>query len=69
MAVINKLMRRLTWMCITGNFVLRAAFIPRLLNNVADALSRLKFQEYRALCTDARLDGLECPAFREAQFD
>ena len=62
-ATINKLMRRLTWTCVTGNFVLRAAFIPGYLNDVADALSHFKFQEFRALCPEARPDGLVCPAF------
>ena len=68
-ALMNKLVRRLTWTCITGNFVLGAAYIPGLLNNVADALSRFHFQEFRALCPEAKPDGLVCPAFQEALLD
>ena len=68
-ALINKLVRRLTWTCITGNFVLRAAYIPGLLNNVADALSRFQFQEFRALCPEAEPGGLVCPAFQETLLD
>ena len=57
-AVINKVMRQVTWTCITGNFVLRAAFIPGF-----------KFQDFRALCPEASPVALVYPAFKEALLD
>ncbi|XP_060725388.1 uncharacterized protein LOC132845438 [Tachysurus vachellii] len=60
---INKFLRRLTWTCITSNFILRAAHIPGLDNKIADCLSRFKFQEFKALCPDASPSSLRCPAF------
>ena len=36
---INRLVRRLTWTSVLGNFILRATFIPGLENRSADALS------------------------------
>lgn len=42
-ALINSLMRRLTWFSVLHNFILRATFIPGHVNVVADALSYFKF--------------------------
>ncbi|GAA6097672.1 uncharacterized protein LOC119489294 [Tachysurus ichikawai] len=46
---INTFLRRLTWTCVTCNFLLRSAHIPGLDNKIADCLSRFKFQEFRAV--------------------
>ena len=64
--IINSLIRRLSWTCITDNFVLRAAYIPGYKNSIADALSRFKFQEFKAMCPNAKPTSLPCPPFCQA---
>ncbi|XP_034562822.1 uncharacterized protein LOC117829305 [Notolabrus celidotus] len=67
--IINSLMRRLTWLCVLNNFILRAAFIPGHENRVADALSRFKFQEFRDLCPQAKPHSISCPPFNQMILD
>ncbi|XP_046873720.1 LOW QUALITY PROTEIN: uncharacterized protein LOC124466092 [Hypomesus transpacificus] len=67
--VINRLVRRLTWTCVLGNFILRAAYVPGLANQSADSLSRFKLQEFRALRPHASPYGLSCPTFQQAVLD
>lgn len=66
---INRLVRRLTWTCVMGNFTLRATHIPGLDNKIADSLSRFKFQEFRTLCPHAAPQSLRCPAFAHTVLD
>lgn len=66
---INRLVRRLTWICVTKNFTLRAVHIPGLNNRIADSLSRFKFQEFRTLCPDAAPSSLPCPTFDQTVLD
>lgn len=68
-SIINKFIRRLTWLGLQGNFVMRAEFIPGKQNRIADALSRLKFQEFRKLCPEAAARGLAVPRFAEMTLD
>ena len=67
--IINRFVRRLTWTSVLGNFSIRACHIPGLDNKIADALSRFKFQEFRALCPDAAPSSLACPAFDQITLD
>lgn len=66
---INKFVRRLTWLSIEGNFYFRAAHVPGLNNETADALSRFQFQRFRLLCPEAAPSGLECPPFSQTVLD
>ena len=66
---INRLLRRLTWTCVTGNFIMRAVSIPGHINRIADALSRFKFQKFRILCPTAKPCSLPCPSFSQTVLD
>lgn len=66
---INKFMRRLTWLSITGNYVIRAVHIPGLNNQVADSLSRFNLQKFHLLCPGAARTSLECPPFSQTILD
>jgi hypothetical protein len=66
---IMKLVRRLTWEALTGNFTVRAAHIPGSVNVIADALSRFQMQEFRKLAPEARQDPETCPRFSELVID
>lgn len=67
--MINSLMRRLTWTCVINNFILRATHIPGHVNRIADALSRFKFQEFKAMCPQAKPTTSPCPAFHQMILD
>ncbi len=67
--LINSLMRRLTWTCVLNSFILRAAHIPGHENRIADALSRFKFQEFRAMCPLAKPHSTPCPPFTQMMLD
>lgn len=60
-SAINRLIRRLTWTCATGNLILRAPHIPVLDNKISDALSRFKFQEFRQPCPNVSPCSMQCP--------
>ncbi|XP_062249448.1 uncharacterized protein LOC133958576 [Platichthys flesus] len=64
-SIINYLMRRLTWVSVLNNFILRATHIPGHQNSIADALSRFKFQEFKAMCPQAKPSSIPCPAFNQ----
>ncbi len=66
---INRFLRRLTWTCVTGNFIMRAVYIPGHDNSIADALSRFKFQKFKTLCPNAKPSGLPCPPFSQIVLD
>lgn len=66
---INKFVRRLTWLSVTGNFLIRAAHIPGLNNQVADSLSRFNFQKFHLLCPGAAQSSLECPPYSQTILD
>lgn len=66
---INRFLRRLTWTCVTGNFIMRAVDIPGHDSRIADALSRFKFQKFKTLHPNAKPTGLPCPPFSQTVLD
>ena len=65
---IMSLLRRLTWITVTNNFILRAAHIPGHLNLIADALSRFLFQKFRQLAPDSDPSPTPVPPFTQMNF-
>ena len=65
---IMALLRRLTWITVNKNFILRAAHIPGYKNATADALSRFSFQRFRSLAPGADLSPTPVPPFSEMTF-
>lgn len=61
---INRLIRRLTWICVNNNFILKATYLPHN-SNKADVLSHFKFQEFHARCPEAYPSSLPCPPFQQ----
>ena len=66
---INRFVRRLTWLSVLGNFIIRAAHIPGVDNTIADSLSRFEFQKFRQLCPEAAPSSLPCPPFSQTVLD
>ena len=66
---INRFVRRLTWLSVLGNFIIRAAHIPGVDNTIADSLSRFEFQRFRQLCPEAAPSSLPCPPFSQTVLD
>ncbi|XP_062383578.1 uncharacterized protein LOC134071030 [Sardina pilchardus] len=62
---IMSLLRRLTWQSVIHNFVVNASHVPGYINVEADALSRLRFQEFQRLCPSASKVSTPCPKFSE----
>ena len=62
---IMPLMRFITWFSVMNNFVVKATHIPGRLNNMADCLSRFKFQEFHRRCPSAKPFPLVCPPYRD----
>ena len=62
------LLRRLTWITVTHNFLIQAVHIPGHLNEIADSLSRFSFQEFRLLAPSADLHPNPVPPFSEMTF-
>lgn len=56
----NCLIRRLTWICVNNNFILKATYLPHI-SNKADVLSHFKFQEFHARFPEAHPSSLPCP--------
>ncbi|XP_053399481.1 uncharacterized protein LOC123556521 isoform X1 [Mercenaria mercenaria] len=52
-SLIMKLMRRLTWCAVKGNFIVHARYFPGKFNVVSDSLSRFQMQRFRRLAPDA----------------
>ena len=50
---IMELVRKLVLLSMQHNFLVRARHVPGVSNNIADALSRLQMQRFRALAPDA----------------
>ena len=62
---IMPLMRFITWTSVMHNFIVKAAHVPGCLNNLADCLSRFKFQEFLQRCPTAKPFPLVCPAYKD----
>ncbi|XP_072306544.1 uncharacterized protein [Eucyclogobius newberryi] len=60
--------RRLTWLSIKHQFILRAKYIPGYLNSVADSLSRFAFQKFRTLAPEADPLPIPVPPFSATTF-
>ncbi|XP_063049771.1 uncharacterized protein LOC134444364 [Engraulis encrasicolus] len=58
---IMALLRRLTWQLVVHNFVVTAAHVPGFRNVEADALSRLRLQDFHRLRPSASSDPLPSP--------
>ena len=65
---IMSLLRRLTWITVTHNFIIRAAHIPGHLNAIADSLSRSLFQKFRQLAPEADIHPTPVPPFSHMTF-
>lgn len=66
---INRFVRRLVWVSVMNNFIIRAVYIPGLDNQIADSLSRFKFQKFHQLCPYAAPTSLTCPLFIQTVLD
>lgn len=55
------LMRQLTWYAIRFNFAIFAEHLPGTRNNIADSLSRLQMDRFRALAPLAQIQPYQCP--------
>lgn len=58
---IMALMRQLTWLAATGNFVITARHVPGVKNEIADALSRLQLRRFHLLAPQAAQNSTPCP--------
>ena len=65
---IMSLLRRLTWLTVTNNFIIRAAHVPGHLNAIADSLSRLLFQRFRQLAPEADFHPTPVPPYSHMTF-
>ena len=65
---IMSLLRRLTWITVTHNFIIRAAHIPGHFNTIADSLSRFSFQKFRQLAPEAEVHPTPVPPFSHMTF-
>ncbi|XP_041958640.1 uncharacterized protein LOC121717981 [Alosa sapidissima] len=66
---IMSLLRRLTWHSVIHNFIANAIHVPGYFNVQADALSRLRLQEFHRLCPSANKVSTPCPRFAELILD
>ena len=64
-APIMNLMRKLTWLTFTSNFVIHVSHISGVKNCIVDSLSRLKFQTFRRLVPSADLSSTKVPPMEE----
>lgn len=67
--LIMSLMRRLTWCAAKYNFNNDACHVAGVKNHVADALSRLKFQEFRQAAPQANLYPCHCSEFCQVMWN
>ena len=65
---IMSLLRRLTWITVTHNFIIRAAYIPCHLNIIADSLSCFLFQKFRHSAPETDLHPTPVPPFSHMTF-
>ena len=65
---LTALLRRLTWLSVTHNFLIQAAHIPGHHNEIADSLSRFQFQRFRLLAPSADLHPVPVPPFSAMTF-
>lgn len=59
---IMSVLRRIIWQSVAHNFIIKAVHIPGYTNDVADALSRFRFQAFRRLRPTANPDPTPCPS-------
>lgn len=57
----DKVLRQLVFRCLKCNVWLKAKYTPRILNNVADSLSRLQMDCFWSLLPEADVTGIPCP--------
>ncbi|XP_067290331.1 uncharacterized protein [Pseudorasbora parva] len=62
---IMPLLRRLTWLSACNQFTFKAVHIPGHQNQIADALSRLLFQKFRALAPEADPNPTPVPPYSD----
>ncbi|XP_069022825.1 uncharacterized protein [Embiotoca jacksoni] len=60
--------RRLTWLSVTLQFILRAKHVPGHHNSIADSLSRFSFQIFRTLAPDVEENPTTVPPFSDTTF-
>ncbi|XP_067283608.1 uncharacterized protein [Pseudorasbora parva] len=65
---IMPLLRRLTWLSACNQFTFKAVHIPGHQNQIADALSRLLFQKFRALAPEADPNPTPIPPYSDLTF-
>ncbi|XP_067300888.1 uncharacterized protein [Pseudorasbora parva] len=65
---IMPLLRRLTWLSACNQFTFKAVHIPGHQNQIADALSRLLFQKFRALAPEADPNPTPVPPYSDLTF-
>ena len=65
---IMSLLRRLTWLSVTHQFLLRAAHVPGHHNSIADSLSRFLFQKFKTLAPHSDPHPVPVPPFSDIIF-
>ena len=63
--IINKLIRKLTWLAAQYSFTVHAEHVPGKLNNIADAISRFQIKRFRSLAPQADQLPTPCPQFKD----
>ena len=64
-APIMNLMRKLSWLTFTNNFVIHVSHISGVKNCIVDSLSHLKFQTFRRLVPSADMSSTKVPPMEE----